>query len=255
MTHWAEQLFQEQADTYAQLFDRQFEDATDDARRLLQLVEKERGVDPERILDVPCGSGRHVLAFADKGYTADGLDFSAEFIDQGRERAIEYGCDERVAFHVHDMRALDEWEGSYDLITNFWNSIGYYDKATDVQILSELNRLLSESGVLAIEVSNKEFHIKNFESSGAREVDDKLHVERKEIDLETGRFHTTIDVFSITDSEYEYLETMEFEPRLYAPVELKEMCDTAGFDEVSLFGGFDGEHLSLDSDQVVVLAS
>lgn len=131
----------------------------------------------------------------------------------------------------------------------------YYGKSTDVSMLSELKRLLSEEGVLAIEMGNREFFVKNFESSSVKEVDDELHVERREFDPETGRFETTIDVFSIVGSGYEHLDTMEFEPRLYAPVELKEMCEQAGFEEVSLFGGLEGGPLSLDSDLVVVLAS
>lgn len=254
MAHWTEQLFQEQAGTFARFFDRQFDEATEEVQRLLQLVEDEAGMNPERILDVPCGNGRHALAFTGEGCDVVGLDFSGEFIDRAQERAIAEGLAARVEFRVQDMRTLDELDGSYDLITNLWNSLGYYDKPTDVSILTEMNRLLAETGVLTIEMSNKAFHIQNFESSGVREVEDELHVERKEFDLETGRFETTIDLFSTVDSGYEHLETMRFEPRIYAPVELKEMCEDAGFDDVSLFGGFDGEPLSLDSNRVVVVA-
>jgi ubiquinone/menaquinone biosynthesis C-methylase UbiE len=257
MTHWTEHLFQEQGGTFVRFFDRnrRFDAAAEEVHQLLQLVEDERGVTPDRTLDVACGSGRHVLAFADEGCHAEGMDFSAESIDRAQERATEKGLDDRVEFHVHDMRELDEWNGSFDLITNFWNSMGYHDKATDVEILTEMNRLLSEEGVVAIEMNNKECAIKNFVSSKVREGDDHLYVERRDFDPATGRFPTRIDVFSIADSRYEHVETMEFEPRLYAPVEWVEMCETAGFDNVSLFGGFGGEPLSLDSKLVVVLAS
>jgi ubiquinone/menaquinone biosynthesis C-methylase UbiE len=94
MSHWTTQLFQEQAETFAQFFDDRFDDANEDIRHLLQLIEDEQGVEPERILDVACGSGRHVLASADDGYYAEGLDFSEEFIEQARERAIELGVEE-----------------------------------------------------------------------------------------------------------------------------------------------------------------
>ena len=33
------------------------------------------------------------------------------------------------------MRELDEVTGSYDLVTSFWNSLGYYDRATDERVL------------------------------------------------------------------------------------------------------------------------
>lgn len=255
MTHWAEQLFQKQAETYTHFFDNRLDQAPEEVQQLLQLVEDERGVIPDCILDVACGSGRHVLAFADNGYDAEGLDFSEEFIAQAREWATEKGLTDRVDFHIHDMRELDKLGESFDLITNFWNSMGYYGKATDVRILSEMKRLLTEDGVVAIETNNKEYYLRNFESSSVSGGDDHLYVERREFDVETGRFHTVLDTFSATDTGYEHLETMEWEPREYAPVEWKEMCERAGFDDVSLFGGFEGESLSLDSETVVVLAS
>lgn len=79
-----------------------------------------------------------------------------------------------MAFYLDDMRALDEWDGSYDLITSFWNSLGYYD--------------------------------------------------------------------------------MEFRPRIYAPIELREMCRRAGFETIDCFGGVDGNQSSLDYSRVIVLA-
>ncbi|WP_396612535.1 class I SAM-dependent methyltransferase [Haloferax sp. S1W] len=183
-----------------------------------------------------------------------GVDFSEEFVERAREHAGAAGVTDRVGFHVHDMRNLASFDGSFDLVTNFWNSLGYYDKETDVEILSEMQRLCSENGTVAIEMSNKEFVVQNYGSSSVREVDDKLHAERKQFNLRTGRFETTVDVFADEGSKYRYLDTLEFEPRIYAPVELREMCERAGFDEVRLFGGFEGKDLSLDSPRVVVLA-
>lgn len=254
MSHWTERLFQTQAESYAQFFERRFEQAATEVDRLLDLLEDERGVTPECVLDVPCGSGRHVLAFAEAGYSATGLDFSAEFIDRARDRAAGRDLAGRAAFHVHDMRDLDEWEGSFDLVTNLWNSMGYYGKDTDVEVLSEMNRLLADGGVVAIQTSNKDHYLNDFEPSSVSEVDDRLHVERRDFDPATGRFHTTLEIFESADAGYEHLETMEWAPRHYAPVEWRELCESAGFDDVSLFGGFDGEAVSLDSETVVVLA-
>ncbi|MDY6765509.1 MAG: class I SAM-dependent methyltransferase [Halobacteria archaeon] len=255
MTHWTETLFKDQAGMFARLFDRRFDEAGEDAQHLLRLVEDQKGKRPDSVLDVACGTGRHVLAFAEEGCYAEGLDFSEDFIDQARDRAVRKGLEDSVDFHVHDMRELDEFDGSFDLITRFWNSLGYCDKTTDTELLSKMKGLLSDDGSVAIEMGNKEHQIKNYESSSVREVDGYLHVSRTDFDIKCSRFQTTVDVFSIEDTGYEYVETMEFKPRLYAPVELKEMCENAGFKEVSVFGGFEGETLSLDSPRVVVLAS
>ena len=254
MTHWADRLYEDQAATFATLFEERFDRAENEVTELLELVSDERGVEPERVLDVACGTGRHALWFAEHGRQVEGLDFSEGFIDRARDAAAERGIEDRVRFHVEDMRDLDAWDGTYDLVTCFWNSLGHYEKRTDVDVLTAMRTLLSEQGLLVVEMSNREYQIRNFESSGVREVDDRLHVSRRELDPTTGRFHATVDVFSTEGDEYEHLETMEFRPRIYAPVELREMCERAGFDAVDLFGGFDGDDLSIDSPRVVVLA-
>ncbi|ELZ81433.1 putative methyltransferase type 11 [Haloferax larsenii JCM 13917] len=254
MTHWTEQLFIENAETFGEILERRFEQASEEVEQLLRLVENQRGVRPERTLDVACGVGRHVLALAEEGCNAEGLDFSPEFIREAQERASDAELTGQAEFHVHDMRELERFEGPFDLVTIIWNSLGYYDKQTDVEMLSEIRRLLSEDGVLAIETSNKEFYVRDFEESNVQEVGDQLHVERKDFDVETGRFETTVDVFSSEGTEYDYLDTIAFQPRLYAPVELREMCERAGFEDISLFGGFAGRDVSLDSPRVVVLA-
>lgn len=40
-----------------------------------------------RMLDVGCGSGRHALALAQRGYGVLGLDLSRAMVEQGRSRA------------------------------------------------------------------------------------------------------------------------------------------------------------------------
>src|ERR1051325_4303030 len=45
----------------------------------------------QRVLDVPCGSGRHSLELARRGYQMTGVDVSAEMIEVGRKLAAEAG--------------------------------------------------------------------------------------------------------------------------------------------------------------------
>lgn len=253
MAHWTETLFRDQADLYVSFFEERFDAAEEQADRLLDLVAAEYDADPETALDVACGAGRHVLALADRGLDAEGLDFSERFLEEARDRAREQGLGDSTAFRHHDMRELDELTGSYDLVTSFWNSLGYYDRATDERMLAEARRLLSESGVLAVEASNRDFYLANFEEASVDERDGRLTVERREYDVTTGRFRTQLDVFDADDG-YEHDYSMEWENRIYAPAVLRELCEDAGFEDVRLFGGFDGATLTMDADTVVVLA-
>jgi len=260
MSHWADRLFREQADLFAEHFEDMFAAADAEVDNLLDLLAAEFDCEPERPLDVACGVGRHALALADRGVDAEGLDFSEPFLDRARERADDRGLDELTAFHHGDMRDLDELSengglsGGYDLITVFWNSLGYYGRETDEQILADARELLAEDGVLVVEQSNRDAFVADFDEATVTEDGDRLTLYRQEFDVETSRFATTLDVFDTAGEGYEHVDTMEWENRLYAPPVLRELCERAGFEDVTLLGGFDGSDLTLESTRLVVVA-
>ncbi|ELZ29728.1 putative methyltransferase type 11 [Halosimplex carlsbadense 2-9-1] len=254
MTQWPDRLFREQADLFAEQFEDMFAAADAEVADLLDLLADEYDCEPERSLDVACGVGRHALALADRGVAAEGLDFSESFLGRARERANERGLADRTAFRHRDMRELDELSGSYDLITVFWNSLGYYGRETDEAILTDARELLADDGVLVVEQSNRDAFVADFEEATVTEADGHLTVYRQDFDVETSRFATTLDVFDADGDGYDYVDTMEWENRLYAPPVLRELCERAGFEDVTLVGGFDGSELTLESTRVVVLA-
>ncbi len=253
MTHWTERLFKEQSDQYVEFFERRFGAADAQVDAVIDLVATEYDADPDSVLDLACGAGRHVVSFADRGLDAEGLDFSEPFVERAREYARERGVADRTTLRKHDLREIDEVTGSYDLVTSFWNSLGYYDRATDERMLANARRLLTADGVLVVEASNRDFYLANLERSSVSE-NEVLFVERREYDPQTGRFHTQLDRFEVTEGGYDHEYSMEWENRIYAPVTLRELCEDAGFADVSLLGGFDGSAVTMDSDTVVVLA-
>src|SRR3981081_2464520 len=57
---------------------------------------------PRRILDLPCGQGRHAIEFARRGYDVTGVDLSEYMLGVARERADMAGV--RVRWLTGDMR-------------------------------------------------------------------------------------------------------------------------------------------------------
>ena len=56
----------------------------------IDFVEQRLGLAPRsRILDVPCGSGRHSLELARRGHSVTGVDLSAEAIGHARQAAAD----------------------------------------------------------------------------------------------------------------------------------------------------------------------
>lgn len=90
-----------------------------------------------RLLDVPCGAGRHALQLARSGYEVTGVDISKDAIARAAQAAAEEGL--QAAFVQADMlhfRADEPFDGAVCL----GNSIGYFEPD---QTLSFLRRLAS----------------------------------------------------------------------------------------------------------------
>ncbi len=253
MSHWTEQVYKHQSETFAPILEEVVDYAEQDVENLLSVLEKRKGSRPEQMLDIGCGIGRHVLCFSERGICSEGIDLSPDFINRARRRAKEREIHDLASFYVHDMRNLDEWNPSYDLITSFWDSFNYFGRETELTILTEINRLLSDDGTFVIDMGNKENMIKNFDPCVVREVGNRLHIQRMEFDARTSRLQSTIDIFSIESEGYEYVDTMELERRLYSPTEFRRLCQDAGFEDVTLLSG-EFEELTFDSTRLVVLA-
>src|SRR5262245_32180427 len=79
-----------------------------------------------RVLDVPCGLGRHALEMASRGFEMTGVDLSGDAITRARRAAdaARLAIDLRQA----DMRNLP-WEAAFDAAYCFGNSFAYMEPA------------------------------------------------------------------------------------------------------------------------------
>ena len=89
-----------------------------------------------RILDVPCGSGRHTLVRAAAGYRVTGVDISAEAIGHARRAAAAAGVD--VELTVADMRHIPP-TGDFDAAVCLGNSFGYLGTAGVREFIAALS--------------------------------------------------------------------------------------------------------------------
>src|ERR671926_638243 len=76
--------------------------------RLLEVLALPVGA---RILDVPCGQGRHAHLLAEAGFDVDGLDYSRDLLGIARKR----GIGPNLRYTQGDMRSLpSRWTGRFD---------------------------------------------------------------------------------------------------------------------------------------------
>ena len=79
-------------------------------------------VPPGRALDLGCGTGRHAIRLAERGWQVDAVDGAAAGIELLLARAGRAGCRERIRPHVADLEADPPAfviaEGAYDLVVD-----------------------------------------------------------------------------------------------------------------------------------------
>jgi len=114
-----------------------FPDAEETQREVAGLIRilKIRG--QQRIADVCCGYGRHVVPLAQRGHIVFGIDIAPLMLAKAR-RWLEK--DRVQAFLVRaDARQLPFADNLFDVVLNLFNSFGYCESEADNQ------RILTES--------------------------------------------------------------------------------------------------------------
>src|SRR5271154_5391017 len=101
---------------------------------------------PSRVLDVPCGYGRHAIELARQGHRVTGVDLSEEFIEEARGASV--GLDAR--WELGDMRRL-RFDGEFDGAFCFGNSFAYLDPEESREFFRAISRGLKPNGRFALE--------------------------------------------------------------------------------------------------------
>jgi ubiquinone/menaquinone biosynthesis C-methylase UbiE len=118
-----------------------------DRREVARLVEL-LGEFPSgsRVLDCPCGQGRHAHLLAENGFNVDGLDYSATLLAVAKQR----GTGKTLRYTQGDMRSLpSKWTGRFSVVLDLFTSFGFFDEpADDRKTLAEFARVLEPGGVL-----------------------------------------------------------------------------------------------------------
>jgi SAM-dependent methyltransferase len=104
-----------------------------------------------RLLDVPCGIGRHAGPLAALGYEVVGVDRSEAALEVARRLYPS------VKFIMLDMLALDALgEGRFDGLLCLWQSFGFGDSKENRNLLHAMARTLRPGGRLLMDIYNGE---------------------------------------------------------------------------------------------------
>jgi len=250
MKQWYEILFE----NYAHSYDREV--FTQGTVQEVDFIEQEIGFDKTtRILDIGCGTGRHAIELAKRGYSVTGVDLSVSQLQRAREHAGAAGV--QVQFEQHDACSLP-YDNEFDVTLNLCEA-GFALMETDdmnYAILQGAARALKPGGKLLLTTLNALFplahSIEEFENANAVGTKNSNHT----FDFLTLRNRSVVEAAD----DAGHIRTLQCNERYYMPSEISWMLTTLKFSTVEIFGcragNFDRNRPVTPSDfELLVLAT
>jgi SAM-dependent methyltransferase len=213
--------------------------------RLIDLLGLPAG---SRILDVPCGQGRHAHLLAEAGFDVDGFDYSKELLARAKRR----GTGALLRYTRGDMRQLPaRWKGRFAAVLNLFTSFGFFvEPSDDARVVREFARMLEPGGALVWHGGNRDGVMARFlERDWWKSGDGTLIAQERAFDPLSGRL-TVYTTWSGPSGSGE----REHHIRLYTPTRLAELCAEAGLIVEAAFDGFSPRDLSRRSSEMLVVA-
>jgi len=197
-----------------------------------------------RVLDVPCGNGRHSIELARRGYRITGVDLSREFLAAARGAAPD------LDWRAGDMRALELDDATYDGAFCFGNSFCYLDRGGVRAFLGSLARALKPGARFALDIG--------------------MAAESILPTLQCTRWHRAGDLFMLSEARYvaeesrldiDYtfvrgatVETRSTSSYVFTVAELRGMLREAGFEPLAMYSSVDGAEYQLGSPRLLLVA-
>lgn len=205
-----------------------------------------------RILDVPCGIGRHTVEFALLGHHVLAIDRSQHYLARLASSASKLGVQDKIEIRQGDLRWLDAGISTVDAAIVLFNSIGYYGEETDRVMFKAIARALRPGGSVVVQAHNRDWILSHFEGHRWRTVDKTTLLEHNTFDVATSS--TIANYELIREGKPTHRYSGKF--RLYSPHELSRALLGAGFSGVKLMSTLQGQALDVSaSPTVVVVAS
>ena len=213
----------------------------EEARRQVQFFRTKIGHIDGTILDLACGSGRHLVELAESGYQVAGCDLSYVLLRSGLR------LDPSIRVARADMRALPFCDGTFAALVNFFTSFGYFEKEADNRAtVAEMSRVLQPGARFLFDYLNVD-----------RELENLVQKEQKQTDFGAVSIERWFDHKARTFNKRISWEDKSFLERVraYDLAEIREMFAASGFRIDEVCGDFEGGAFDESSTRMIVFGT
>lgn len=228
MQQWYESLFENYGEKYdSEVF-------TQGTSGECDFIEKEINHNKKiKILDLGCGTGRHTIELAKRGYDVTGVDLSDSQLSKARDKAAKNGLD--IKFIKHDARNLS-FLNEFDLVIMICEGAFPLMETDEMnfKILENATKSLKDHGKLIFTTLNGLFplcnSIEDFTKSSS--LEGNAVYKNNTFDFMTFRDHN-ITEFEDDNGNKKVLKCNE---RYYTPPEITWLLKTLGYAKTEIFG-------------------
>lgn len=199
-----------------------------------------------RILDVPCGWGRHTALLAEAGYEVHGSDLSYALLSRHAK-----GNGPGPSYVSADIRMQPLRDDSFDAVINVFTSLGLFlDDAEDLRALREAHRLLKPGGRFLLESMHRDDVIASYAERDRWTLPNGTEVRvRRRFDPVKGISHE-----KLRWKRGEETGEKQHSLRLRTATEIDGLLRAAGFDDVAYYGDWEGSPFTHHDSSLIAVA-
>jgi SAM-dependent methyltransferase len=194
---------------------------------LLKILNLEKG---DRVLDVPCGTGRHSIYFSKAGLDVTGVDISKACLKRAKDNAKNLD----INFQKVDMVNLKQFQGQFDCVVNLFTSFGYFhtDKENE-KVLRQMVACLKKGGKLVIHLINRDWLLKVYRPVSWHQEGDLFWSESRKYNFEKNYNESNLIVLNERSGK---AKRYYHRCRCYSQNEMIALFKKAGLKKVKVYG-------------------
>jgi 2-polyprenyl-3-methyl-5-hydroxy-6-metoxy-1,4-benzoquinol methylase len=184
-----------------------------------------------KILDIGCGTGRHDIELAQRGYNVTGIDLSQEMLEKAKQNALLKNVS--INFVCADARSLS-FENEFDVVLMICEG-GFPLMETDemnYSILQSARKALKKNGKFIFTTLNGLFPLFNSVKDFINDQSTGGVSKANSFDLMTFRDYSDYEVVD-DDGTVKVLKCNE---RYYVPSEITWLLKSLGFTKIDILG-------------------